>query len=164
MKLNDVQKRLLSQKQVKKPYMMKGGKLPKAQIGTSNRLREITDSILRGETEQRRKELDQLINLEKPIMPVMPDGPMFRPNPYERMDSTQLANVFQDEYGGYRFMNTGLEGESYSDIQNQIMQKFIESQGRMDPTVKFPMFRDPSGRLSFKKGGTTKGSGSNGVL
>ena len=44
------------------------------------------------------------------------------------------------------------------------MQKFIESQGRMDTTMKFPMYRDPSGTMSFKKGGTTKGSGSNGVL
>ena len=161
MKLNDVQKRLLSQKQVKKPYMMKGGKLPKAQMGPTNRLREMSDSILSGDTEQRRKELDQLINLDPPIKPVMPDpGPMFRNNPYERMDSTQLANVFNDLYGRYNFMNTGLGPNNL----DKIRQMFIESQGRMDPTIRFPMYRDPSGQFSFKKGGTTKGSGSNGVL
>jgi len=127
MKLNDVQKRLLSQKQVTKPYMMKGGKLPKAQMG---------DPSMRT------------------------NEPMFRYNPYEKMDSTQLANVFNDLYGGYKFMNTGLGPNNL----DKIRQMFIESQGRMDPTIKFPMYRGPSGRMSFKKGGTTKGSGSNGVL
>jgi len=44
------------------------------------------------------------------------------------------------------------------------MQMFIKSQGKMDPTREFPMYQNPEGKYSFKKGGTTKGSGSNGVL
>ena len=154
MKLNDVQKRLLSQKQVTKPYMMKGGTLPKAQ---------------RGPTDEMRKKLLEESLLKRPInVPVYtntPPGPGIKtmPNIYEGMDSTQLANVFKDLYGGYRFMNTGLEGTP-TERQNQIMLMFIESQGTFDPKREYPMFRDFMGQPSFKKGGTTKGSGSNGVL
>ena len=157
MKLNNVQKRLLSQKQVKKPYMMKGGTLPKAQTGPTDEMRKLM--------ENRRPPINPgMINV--PVNPNTPPGPGIKtmPNIYEGMDSTQLANVFQDLYGGYRFMNTGLEGESYSDIQNQIMQKFIESQGTFNPRRTYPMFTDFMGQSSYKKGGTTKGSGSNGVL
>tara|TARA_R100001129_G_scaffold166725_1_gene133905 strand:+ start:4738 stop:5208 length:471 start_codon:yes stop_codon:yes gene_type:complete len=156
MKLNNVQKRLLSQKQVKKPYMMKGGTLPKAQTGPTDEMRKLM--------ENRRPPINPgMINV--PVNPNTPPGPGIKtmPNIYAGMDSTQLANVFKDLYGGIRFMNTGLEGTP-SDRQNQIMQMFIESQGTFNPKKEYPMFRDLMGQPSFKKGGTTKGSGSNGVL
>lgn len=151
MKLNDVQKRLLSQKQVTKPYMMKGGTLPKAQDGDPG-----TSNIF--------EKRPSMINM--PVNPNIPpkQGIKNMPNIYEGMDSTQLANVFKNLYGDTRFMKTGLEGESYSDIQNQIMQKFIESQGAFNPKKTYPMFTDFMGKPSYKKGGATKGSGSNGVL
>ena len=50
---------IVSQKQVKKPYMMKGGKLPKAQTGPTNKIREMSNSILSRDAEQKRKELDK---------------------------------------------------------------------------------------------------------
>lgn len=154
MKLNDVQKRLLSQKQVKKPHMMKGGKLPKAQMGTIEMLRK-----------------NPRIRIPNPSPPPQ----IGRFNPYQHMDSTALADVYQDLYGDMTFMNTGLEGESYSDIENQIMQKFIDSQGTYNPRMEFRVREDllPTfpkrgsstiSPLSKKKGGRIKGSGSNGVL
>tara|TARA_R100000231_G_scaffold15148_1_gene16184 strand:+ start:444 stop:914 length:471 start_codon:yes stop_codon:yes gene_type:complete len=156
MKLNDVQKRLLSQKQVKKPYMMKGGTLPKAQRGPTDEMRRklLEESLL-----EKRPPIKNM-----PVNPNTPPGPGIKimPNIYEGMDSTQLANVFKDLYGDIRFMNTGLEGTP-SERQDQIMQMFIDSQGTFDPKKQYPMFRDFMG-YSFKKGGTTKGSGSNGVL
>ena len=148
MKLNDVQKRLLSQKQVKKPYMMKGGTLPKAQMGDPD---EIRNPLL----------------TRRPLNPTPPPQ-VGQFNPYENMDSPALANVYQDLYGGMRFINTG--GLS----QDEIMQKFIESQGTFNPRREFRIYdelmpKDPriktnSPGLTKKKGGRIKGSGSNGVL
>ena len=148
MKLNDVQKRLLSQKQVKKPYMMKGGTLPKAQRGILEMLKN-----------------NPRIRIPNPVPPPQ----IGRFNPYEHMDSTGLANVYQDLYGDMEFINTG--GLSGDDI----MQMFIESQGTFNPRKEFRVREDLLPRfpkrgsskispLSKKKGGRIKGSGSNGVL